>query len=58
MSICELDFGTSNTTLGTTAGREPVLTALAAGQTAIPSGGCVRFHSPPGRKMIGRPLVA
>jgi hypothetical chaperone protein len=28
MSICGLDFGTSNTTLGTIAGREPVLTAL------------------------------
>ena len=27
MSICGLDFGTSNTTLGTVAGREPVLAA-------------------------------
>lgn len=31
MSIC--DFGTSNSTLGTIAGREPVLTALEAAQT-------------------------
>ncbi len=37
MSICGLDFGTSNTTLGTIAGREPVLTNLEAGHTTIPS---------------------
>src|SRR5262245_6926300 len=37
MSICGLDFGTSNTTLGTIAGREPVLTALEGDHTTIPS---------------------
>ena len=37
MSICGLDFGTSNTTLGTIDGDAPVLTALEAGQTTIPS---------------------
>jgi hypothetical chaperone protein len=36
MSICGLEFGTSNATLGTIAGREPVLTVLEAGQTTIP----------------------
>ena len=37
MSICGLDFGTSNTTLGTLNGAAPVLAALEAEQTAIPS---------------------
>ena len=37
MSICGLDFGTSNTTLGTIEGDAPVLAALEAGQTTIPS---------------------
>ena len=31
MSICGLDFGTSNTTLGTIEGHAPVLVALEAG---------------------------
>ncbi len=30
MSICGLDFGTSNTTLGTIEGQAPVLVALEA----------------------------
>jgi hypothetical chaperone protein len=37
MSICGLDFGTSNTTLGTIEGAAPVLATLEAAQTAIPS---------------------
>ena len=31
MSICGLDFGTSNTTLGTIEGQAPVLVELEAG---------------------------
>ena len=34
MSICGLDFGTSNTTLGTIEGDAPVLTALLAKEPA------------------------
>ena len=37
MSICGLDFGTSNTTLGTIDGAAPVLAPLEAAHTAIPS---------------------
>ena len=37
MSICGLDFGTSNTTLGTIEGQAPILVALEAAQTTIPS---------------------
>ena len=37
MSICGLDFGTSNTTLGTIEGHAPVLVTLEAAQTTIPS---------------------
>ena len=37
MSICGLDFGTSNTTLGTIEGHAPVLAALETGHTTIPS---------------------
>ena len=37
MSICGLDFGTSNTTLGTIEGDAPVLAELEAGHTTIPS---------------------
>src|SRR6202165_36629 len=51
MSICGLDFGTSNTTLGTIAGREPVLTALETGQTTIPS---AIFYEVDGGVLIGR----
>ena len=36
MSICGLDFGTSNTTLGTVEGQAPVLVALEAAQTTYP----------------------
>ena len=37
MSICGLDFGTSNTTLGTLDGHLPVLAELEPGHTTIPS---------------------
>ena len=37
MSICGLDFGTSNTTLGTIDGAAPVLARLEATHTTIPS---------------------
>lgn len=54
MSICGLDFGTSNTTLGTIAGREPVLTVLEAGQTTIPS---AIFYEVDGAVLIGRKAI-
>jgi hypothetical chaperone protein len=54
MSICGLDFGTSNTTLGTIAGREPVLTAMEAGQTTIPS---AIFYEAEGTVRIGRKAI-
>ncbi len=54
MSICGLDFGTSNTTLGTIAGQEPVLTALEAGQTTIPS---AIFYEVDGAVLIGRKAI-
>jgi len=54
MSICGLDFGTSNTTLGTLAGREPILVALEAGQTTIPS---AIFYEVDGAVLIGRKAI-
>jgi hypothetical chaperone protein len=54
MSICGLDFGTSNTTLGTIVGQEPVLTALEAGQTTIPS---AIFYEIDGAVLIGRKAI-
>src|SRR3954468_159393 len=54
MSICGLDFGTSNTTLGTLVGRDPVLTALEAGQTTIPS---AIFYEVDGDVLIGRAAI-
>src|ERR1700719_1407876 len=54
MSICGLDFGTSNTTLGTIVGGEPVLTALEAGQTTIPSS---IFYEVDGAVLIGRRAI-
>jgi len=54
MSICGLDFGTSNTTLGTIAGHEPVLTALEAGHTTIPS---AIFYEVDGAVLIGRRAI-
>src|ERR1700732_4044002 len=55
ISICGLDFGTSNTTLGTIAGREPVLTALETGHTTIPS---AIFYEVDGAVLIGRKAIA
>src|SRR5947199_3387509 len=54
MSICGLDFGTSNTTLGTIEGRAPVLVALEAAQTTIPS---AMFYEVDGGVLIGRRAV-
>ncbi len=54
MSICGLDFGTSNTTLGTIEGHAPVLAALETGHTTIPS---AIFFSADGAVLIGRKAV-
>ena len=54
MSICGLDFGTSNTTLGTTEGHAPVLAALEIGHTTIPS---AIFYQADGAVLIGRKAV-
>ncbi|MDO9298158.1 Hsp70 family protein [Bradyrhizobium sp.] len=54
MSICGLDFGTSNTTLGTIEGDAPVLTALEAGHTTIPS---AIFYETDGAVLIGRKAI-
>jgi hypothetical chaperone protein len=54
MSICGLDFGTSNTTLGTIVGHDPVLTVLEAGKTTIPS---AVFFEIDGEVLIGRKAI-
>ena len=54
MSICGLDFGTSNTTLGTIEGQAPVLVVLEAAQTTIPS---AIFYEVDGGVLIGRRAV-
>jgi hypothetical chaperone protein len=54
MSICGLDFGTSNTTLGTIENRSPVLAALEPGHTTIPS---AIFYEVDGAVLIGRPAI-
>lgn len=54
MSICGLDFGTSNTTLGTLHGNLPVLAALDAGHTTIPS---AIFFETDGDVLIGRGAI-
>jgi hypothetical chaperone protein len=54
MSICGLDFGTSNTTLGTIEGHAPVLVALELGQTTIPS---AIFYEVDGAVLIGRRAI-
>src|SRR6185436_7018833 len=54
MSICGLDFGTSNTTLGTIDGAAPVLAALEETHTAIPS---AIFYEADGGVRIGRGAV-
>jgi hypothetical chaperone protein len=54
MSICGLDFGTSNTTLGTIEGCAPVLATLENGETTIPS---AIFFELDGAVLIGRKAV-
>jgi hypothetical chaperone protein len=54
MSICGLDFGTSNTTLGTIENHAPVLAALEPGYTTIPS---AIFYEVDGAVLIGRPAI-
>jgi hypothetical chaperone protein len=54
MSICGLDFGTSNTTLGTLEGHLPVLAELEAGYTTIPS---AIFYEVDGAVLIGRKAI-
>src|ERR1700712_1760547 len=54
MSICGLDFGTSNTTLGTIEDGEPMLVALENGQTTIPS---AIFYETDGAVLIGRKAI-
>src|SRR5689334_8504221 len=54
MSICGLDFGTSNTTLGTIERAAPVLAALEAEHTAIPS---AIFYEADGGVRIGRRAI-
>src|SRR5882724_3095923 len=54
MSICGLDFGTSNTTLGTIEGHAPALAALETGHTTIPS---AIFYEVDGAVLIGRRAV-
>src|SRR6187551_1048321 len=54
MSICGLDFGTSNTTLGTMVGNVPDLAALEAGHTTIPS---AIFYETGGTVRIGRKAI-
>lgn len=54
MSACGLDFGTSNTTLGTLVGRAPILAELEAGQATIPS---AIFYERDGAVLIGRKAI-
>jgi hypothetical chaperone protein len=54
MSICGLDFGTSNTTLGTIEDTAPVLAALENGQTTVPS---AIFYEANGAALIGRKAI-
>ena len=54
MSICGLDFGTSNTTLGTIEDSVPALVALEADHTTIPS---AIFYEVDGAVLIGRRAI-
>jgi len=54
MSTCGLDFGTSNTTLGTLKGDAPVLAELEAGHVTIPS---AIFYEADGGTLIGRKAI-
>ena len=54
MSICGLDFGTSNTTLGTIEDQAPALVTLEGGYTTIPS---AIFYEVDGAVLIGRRAI-
>ncbi len=54
MSACGLDFGTSNTTLGSIVDHAPVLVPLESGQTTIPS---AIFYERDGTVLIGRRAI-
>jgi hypothetical chaperone protein len=54
MSVCGLDFGTSNTTLGVMGGGAPALVALDQAQGTIPS---AIFYEPNGAAVIGRRAI-
>src|ERR1700719_4440681 len=54
MSICGLDFGTSNTTLGIIDDQAPVLAALETEYTTIPS---AIFYEVDGAVLIGRKAI-
>jgi len=54
MSACGLDFGTSNTTLGTVVDDVPVLAELEAGHLTVPS---AIFYEPNRTTLIGRRAV-
>jgi hypothetical chaperone protein len=54
MSSCGLDFGTSNTTLGTIVNKVPQLAALEAGHNTIPS---AIFYEVDGAILIGRKAI-
>ncbi len=54
MSICGLDFGTSNTTLGTIESSVPVLAALETDHITIPS---AIFYEVDGAVLIGRRAI-
>jgi hypothetical chaperone protein len=54
MSACGLDFGTSNTTLGTLVNGAPILAELEAGHATIPS---AIFYERDGAVLIGRKAI-
>ncbi|MDB5627675.1 MAG: heat-shock protein, partial [Tardiphaga sp.] len=54
MSFCGLDFGTSNTTLGTFDADAPVLAEVEAGHVTIPS---AIFYGHDGGAVIGRKAI-
>src|SRR5688572_1606466 len=54
MSACGLDFGTSNTTFGTTIDNAPSLVRLEGAQTTIPS---AIFYERDGAVLIGRRAI-
>ena len=55
MAACGLDFGTSNTTLGTLDGGRAALVPLEDGQVTIPS---AIFYNPVRTPLVGRAAIA